>query len=247
VNDLGPEKAFGGRTHYGQVLGILSFCSTTPRLVGDPGHAQTFEFPVLYGLVEGVTIQDLISINMSCIEKIVQAAQQLQYRGVHFITTSCGLYAPFQQEIANQLAVPFVSSALQMTPLLKSFLPADMKVGVITGHAGLLSNDHLQSAGFRLEDVVVRGMEDYPEFKRVVLEGAQDMDIKKFRRDVANVASSLKNCGDKIGLVVLECSNLVPFRSEIQAVLKAPVYDVVSLANFIAAGYQRITFPAHYL
>lgn len=247
VSDLGSEKVVGGSTHYGQVLGVLSLCSGTPRLVGDPAHAQTFDFPVVYGVVDGVTIQELIAIDGTCLPKIIAAARQLEQKGVRFITTSCGLYAAFQQDIANQLSVPFISSSLQMVSFLKGFLPAGMKVGVITAHAGLLRNEHVASSGFRLEEVVVRGMEDYPEFRRVVLEGVQEMDIKKFRRDVANVASSLKNCGEKIGLVVLECSNLVPFRSEIQKVLKAPVYDIVSLANFFAAGYQRATFPARYL
>lgn len=237
----------GGRTHYGQVAGVLSLCSAAPRLPGDPSHAQTFGFPVVYGTIEGVKMEQLIQVDESCLDQIVAAARRLEEKGVHFITTSCGLYAPFQRLIADCLQVPFLSSALQMVPLLSGFLPSGQKVGVITGHSGLLSSKHLRTSDFELEDVVIKGMEDYPEFRRVVLEGAIDMDVKKFMRDVANAASSLNNCAEKIGLVVLECSNLVPFRADIQQVLKVPVFDIVSLAAFFAEGYRRKRFAADYI
>ena len=242
-----PDQVDGGRTHYGQVAGILSLCSSIPRLPGDPGHAQTFEFPVVHAVVERVTIEHLLNIDESCLEPIIAAARQLQEKGVHFITTSCGLYAPFQRLIADSLDIPFLSSGLQMVPLLQGFLPSHLKVGLITGHSGLLSNDHLRASGFKLEDVQVKGMEDYPEFRRVVLEGAQNMDVKKLRRDVSNAAASLKNCSGKLGRVVLECPNLVPFRLEIQQVLKVPVFDIVSLAAFFASGYRRAAFAQQFI
>lgn len=245
--DRSPQTAVGGRTHYGQLLGVLSLCSGIPRLAGDPGHAQTFDFPVVYAEVEGVTIQELIEIDRNCLERVVATARQLEQKGVRFIATSCGLYAPFQQEIGDQLSVPFLSSALQMVPFFKRFLPNRTSIGVITGHAGLLSNEHLQSSDFRLEDVVIKGMEEYPEFARVVLNGALDMDIKKFRRDVVNAAASLGNSGREIGLVVLECPNLIPFRTDIQEVLNVPVYDIVTLANFFAEGFRRTGFASRYL
>lgn len=247
MNSAFPDQLLGGRNHYGQVAGILSLHSSIPRLPGDPGHAQSFDFPVLYSTVEGVGIEQLIAIDETCVAPIIDAARRLQDKGVCFITTSCGLYAPFQKLIADVLDIPFISSGLQMLPMLKGFLPAHRKAGLITGHSGLLTNEHLVTSGFSLDQVQVKGMQNYPEFRRAVLEGAQNMDVKRMRRDVINAASSLKNSCDHLGLVVLECPNLIPFRTDIQQVLKVPVFDIVNLACFFADAYRCIDFNQRFI
>ena len=38
----------GGRTFYGQDIGILMMDTKFPRIPGDPGNAATFDFPVCY-------------------------------------------------------------------------------------------------------------------------------------------------------------------------------------------------------
>jgi hypothetical protein len=52
---------FGGTANYGQVAGILMLDSTIPRTPGDPGHAQTFDFPVRYGVIRDFPFEDLIT------------------------------------------------------------------------------------------------------------------------------------------------------------------------------------------
>jgi hypothetical protein len=47
-----PRFTFGGTANYGQVAGILMLDSTIPRIPGDPGHAETFDFPVRYGVIQ---------------------------------------------------------------------------------------------------------------------------------------------------------------------------------------------------
>lgn len=202
---------------------------------------------MIHAEVEGVGFDALLNIDPGCLEPIVAAAQGLQAKGVRFIATSCGLYAPFQKEIADRLSVPFLSSPLQLVVFLRSFLPSDRKLGLITGHSGLLTDDHLRASGFSLDQVAVQGMQDYPEFRRVVLEGSLEVNVQPFREDVIRAAESLKKRDQSLALVVLECSNLIPFRQEIQQILQLPVYDMVSLVNFFAAGYEQLGFSARYL
>lgn len=243
----GSDSVAGGNTSYGCVAGILSLYSTAPRLPGDPVNAQTFDFPVCHAVVDEVTIRDLIALDTRNVDRIISVAKALENRGVRFIATSCGLFAPFQKLIGEQLRVPFLSSALQMVSLLRGFWPAGRKVCVLTAHSGLLKEGHLRESGFGLQDVVVKGMEDYPEFARIILEGGSDIDPEKFRREVRAAALDVRKSGRHVDLAVLECPSLITFRGEIQQALGVPVFDIVNLIDFFASGYRLKTFCAAYL
>ena len=49
------EKAIGGRHIYGYPIGILMLETRFPRIPGDIGNATTWDFPVLYKIVEKET------------------------------------------------------------------------------------------------------------------------------------------------------------------------------------------------
>lgn len=243
----GTDNLAGGRTHYGYVAGILSLSSSGPRLPGDPGHAETFDYPVCHAVVEGVTIADLINIDSRNLDKIVAVARQLESKGVRFVATSCGLFSAFHCEIAEALRVPFLSSALQLVPFLNGFVAQGQKIAVVTGHAGILTEKHLRYSGFNLDDVVVKGMEDYPEFARIVIDGGSDLDPQSFRHDMREAALSLKACGEPIGMVVLECPNPIAFKDEVQKVLQVPVFDIIGLIDFFAAGCRLRSYSARFM
>ena len=243
----GSDSLAGGNTAYGCLAGILSLHSTAPRLPGDPVNAQTFKFPVCHAVVEDVTIRDLIALDSKNMHKIISVAKELEGRGVRFIATSCGLFAPFQKLIGDQLAVPFLSSSLQIVACLKGCLSSGRKVCVFTAHSRLLTEGHLRESGFGLNDVVVKGMEDYPEFSRIVLDGGTNLDAEKFRQDVWDAASDVKKSGKPIDLVVLECPSLITFRGELQRNLGVPVFDIVNLIEFFAAAYRIDNYSSAYI
>jgi Asp/Glu/hydantoin racemase len=241
------DSLAGGRTSYGCVAGILSLHSTAPRLAGDPVNAQTFDFPVCHAVVEDVTIRDLIRLDGRNMGRIIEVAKSLEARGVRFIATSCGLFAPFHKQIADQLDVPFLSSSLQIVSILRSFMAWGKTVCVFTAHAGLLTEEHLRNSGFSLNEVMVKGMESSPEFARIVIEGGTDLDADRLRREVLQAAAEVAATGARIDAVVLECPNLITFRGEIQRTLGAPVFDIVTLIDFFAAGYRVKSFSSSYV
>jgi hypothetical protein len=242
-----PDSLAGGKTAYGCVVGLLSLHSTAPRIPGDPVNAQTFGFPVCHAVVEDVTIRDLIALDSKNMHKIISVAKELEGRGVRFIATSCGLFAPFQKVIGDQLRVPFLSSALQIVACLKGFLPSGRRVCVFTAHSGLLTEEHLRQSGFSLNDVVVKGMEDYPEFSRIVLDDGANMNPEKFRQDVSDAASDVVKSGRPVDMAVLECPSLITFRSEVQRNLGVPVFDIVNMIEFFAAAYRIDTYFSAYI
>lgn len=231
---------------YGKVAGILMLDSRIPRIPGDPGHAQTFPFPVAYRAVEGLPFSDLVEGRMDNADKAADAAASLEAEGVSFVAADCGLFSILQKRISARLSIPFLGSALALIPLLEAMLPPDRRVGVLTGHTALLRDHHLRAAGVEPDRIVVAGMENSSEFRRVVIDRGNELDPEAMREDVRAAASELarkaSRMGAGLGAVVLECTNLASFRGAVQDAAGAPVYDLVSLVDFFASGYGRREF-----
>jgi hypothetical protein len=94
------------------------------------------------------------------------------------------------------------------------------RVGVLTISAAALGPEHLLAAGVpvsRLDDVVVQGVEPTGEFVTAILGNRESLDIEKARRDVVDAAVALRQREPSLQAVVLECTNLPPYRQAIEA------------------------------
>ena len=236
----------GGFSTYGQVAGIIVLESPVPRIPGDLGHAATFDFPVRYGVPEGFPFSDLIAGNPARLDSVIKTAQALERSGVRFVACDCGFFSVFHGEISRALTVPFLSSSLMLIPLIERTLPPGQRVGIITGHSGLLKPHHLAPVGADLGRVAVEGMEDGPEFCRVVIDRAQDLDPGGMRADTLAAGRRLLERNPDVGAVVLECTNLITFRADLQKALRRPVFDMLSLVDLMAAGFRHRTFAAEF-
>ncbi len=237
----------GGTTTYGQIAGILMTDSTIPRMPGDPGHAETFSFPVRYGIIKDFPFSDLVEGKKDNLDKVISAAVTLQNEGVQFIAADCGLFSLFQQEIVNALNVPFLGSSLSLIPLIQSFLPDHKKVGVITGDTRILKEKHLNAVGAHPKNLVVSGLDNCEEFQRVVANRGDNLDPSALKDCILNAAGTLFEHTKSIGAVILECTNLATFRIDIQRRCRVPVFDMVSLIEFFASGYRLKRFESRFL
>lgn len=235
---MSANVVFGGRATYGHLAGILMLESAIPRIPGDPGHAETFAFPVRYAVVPGFPIEDLVAGRRERLPSVIQAARRLESQGVAFVAADCGLFSVFQREIADALAIPFVGSALSLLPLLSGMLPTHEKIGVIAGDTRLLRPEHFSSAGADPERLVVRGMETCREFEAAVIGGGVRLDVEAMREGVLAAAAELFRSEEPIGAVLFECSHLAPFRGAVQSRFRVPVFDIVSLIAWVAEGYR---------
>jgi len=169
----------------------------------------------------------------------------LEKKGVSLIVTDCGLFGPFHSDLKKQLQIPFIGSALDMVPLLQRFLPFDLQVGIITGDRQILKASHLMASDIDPDTVLIAGMENCKEFNKVVIEKSPELDIEKMRKGTVDAALSLA-C-ENLGAVVLECTNLISFREDIQQVLKKPVFDLVSLIDFYVSGFKLQQFQSRFI
>jgi len=235
----------GGKSFYGHIVGILMSDSTSPRIPGDPGHAETFSFPVIHEVTKGFPFDDLISIGKDNIDQLIAPALALQAKGVSLIAADCGLFGPFHDDLNLHLDIPFIGTALDLIPLLQRLSPRNTHVGIITGDSRILTPRHLNASGIDEGSVDIVGMENSSEFNRVVREGGLELDISMMRQSVIEAAGKLSQ--KKLGAVVLECTNLISYRTDIQRVLNVPVFDLVTMIEFYVSGLKIRDFQSHYI
>ena len=237
----------GGNTTYGHVAGILMTESTIPRIPGDPGHVESFDFPVRYAIIRDFPFEDLVDCRKDHLERVIEAALSLQREGVHFVVADCGLFSVFQKEIAARLDIPFIGSSLTLLPLLEKLLPSHLKIGLITGDTRLLKTAHLTVVGADLNRLVIRGLDNCEEFQRVVVKRATELNVDAMRACVLDTAADLFVDGDPVSAILLECTNLASFRYDLQLRFGVPVFDIVSLVEFFAGGYLLKPFTSRFI
>lgn len=234
--------ARGGYGSYGQDLGILMLDTRFPRIPGDIGNAKSFPFPVRYKRVEGASPKRVVEEgDPRLLEPFIAAARELEAEGVRAITTSCGFLALFQRELAAAVQVPLFSSSLLQIPLLYEIFGRKGKAGVLTARAASLSEKHFLNCGVQGIPLAVAGMDEKPEFTRVFLEKSEpgslpELDTDKAEEELRAAASALAEREPELRFIVLECTNMPPFRKAIQEACGKPVFDIISLAGFMHSG-----------
>ncbi len=228
---------YGGKNVYGYDIGILMLDSKFPRIRGDVGNAKTWDFPVLYKTVVGGTPKKVVlELTEDDIEPFILAAKELEQAGVKAITTSCGFLALFQKQLANAVNIPVFTSALLMVPFVKRFIGENRKIGILTANSKTLSDAHLRAVGIRKEDVVIKGLEDKEVFTDFTVQNWDRVDTEKCRAELLEATEELLHENDDIGAMVLECTNMPPYTKDIQQVVGMPVFDIVTLVNFVHSG-----------
>ena len=108
---------------------------------------------------------------------------------------------------------------------------------MLTADSRNLDADFLERAGIRPRNpIVVRGMQDEPEFRSAVLEPKGTMDTDLISEETVAAARRLREERPDLGAVLLECSLLPPYASVVQEAVGLPVFDFVTLIDFMAAG-----------
>lgn len=227
----------GGKTDYGQDIGILMLDTVFPRIVGDIGNAGTFPFPVKYKVVKGALPAMVVEKRgEGLLPYFLAAARELEAEGVRAITTSCGFLAAFQQELTAAVRIPVFSSSLLQIPLIEKLLPPGQKIVVVTANSKALSLRHFQAAGADQDRAAIIGLEEQPEFYSVFVRQKLVLDVAKVEGELRGIAAMIRDSLPEAGAIVCECTNLPPFRSIFQEVTNLPVFDIVTLVKYIRSS-----------
>jgi hypothetical protein len=203
-------------------LGVVMLDTKFPRPEGDIGHPSAFNVPtrrcVMTGAWPDKIVQSAAGLRKGrVVPPILQLVRRLEQDGAKAITTSCGFLVLLQKEMQAQVKIPVVTSSLLQLPGL---LALHSKVGVLTISSSKLGVEHLRAAGVpreRMADVVVQGVDAKSEFATAILGNRPGMDFEKAAADVLAAAIALKSKEPALTCVVLECTNMPPYRAAIEA------------------------------
>ncbi len=237
-------KLKGGQNICGVTIGVLCLDSRFPKPPGHIKNPSSLGFPVLYETVRGATVAKLVNDpTPEFILPFLDAAKRLEAEGVRAITGSCGFLALYQQELADAVDVPIFASSLIQVPFVYNLLGRRHDVGILTASGSKLTSQHFAAVGANDIPIAVQGMEDYPEFREVILEGQRDeMDLTKIENEVRAAARRLVGSHPDVGAIVLECTDLPPYAHAIQKATKLPVFDLTTLTTMVHDAVCRTPY-----
>ncbi len=237
-----------GRFSYGITIGILQSNARIAMAPGDVGNASTYPFPVVYRLVEELTSERLIvEADPQLAIPLIREARILEGMGVAAIMGDCGHAIQFQKQVAAAVNIPvFLSSWLQV-PFISNILPPNKKIGVLMANSRYYRPEFLKSAGIdETIPLVVAGMQEQPAFRAAVIEENNSLDTEQVEQEMVAVASSLQQANPDIGAIFFECSDMPPYAAAVQEQLQLPVFDFITMANFVHSALARSRYKGTY-
>ena len=246
-------KVQGGKKYYGEAIGILMLdvVGLYPMIPGDVGNASTYDFPVRIKVIEGLAdnpfppVCDLAGNFTPEVEKTIQAVKEMEKDGVRAIVMCCGFFSLLQKILVKEVNIPVFTSPLMMVPLIERMIRSDQKIGIMTASAERLTYEYLEPVGIAKSIPIFNiGLEKSSEFYATHMGGTRtEMDIDLLRQEIVEIAEESIVQHPDMGAILLECTTLPSFATDIQASVQLPVFDYVGFINLL---YQSLVQKKYY-
>ncbi len=206
-------------------LGILMLDTRFPRPPGDIGCAGTFEragIAVRYLRLQGVGPRRAVQeSDPAMLEAVTRGALQLEREGASLVSTTCGFLSRYQPHLARALRVPVITSSLVQVRELP-------RPGIVTIDQRSLGPAELDGAGVP-HGVPVQGVRPGSEFRERILGNDPTLDLERAREDVVEAAQALVEAHPGLRTLVLECTNMPPYREAVREATGRTVVDMETL------------------
>jgi hypothetical protein len=214
-------------------LGILMLDTRFPRIEGDIGNPASFDFPVIFRTMQGIGSTDAVAAHPDrprVLAALKSNAEALAAEGAVGLSTSCGFLALYQKELEQLSPVPVATSALLLIKTLKG-----KKVGVITASAENLTPAHFAAVGAP-PDTAVAGLPSNGSFAATFLRNGTTLDRGAVEKEAVEAGRALLRDHPDVDAIVLECTNLPPYKKALEHALGVPVFDVLDLLRGFRKG-----------
>ncbi|WP_040209061.1 aspartate/glutamate racemase family protein [Neobacillus jeddahensis] len=239
-------EARKGQVSYGESIGILLLDTFAPFIPGDVGNATTYSYPVRFRKVEGFSVTRLFNKDLTALDAMVEACQELVNEGVKAITGDCGYMALFQKELAERVEVPIFLSSLLQVPFISQMLSKDEKVGIICADSRILDRELLAEVGVHATiPVCISGLENKEYFYQAAIEEVGTLDAQQIESEVVTAAKEMVEKDPMVKAILLECSMLPPYAAAVQEAVKLPVFDYVTMINYVHSSLVKNRYEGY--
>ena len=207
-------------------------------LVGNSTNPASYAYPVRLKPVRGANAKTILEQpDAAVLQTMIAGAQAMAADGIQAITTSCGFNAIFQRELAAAVSVPVFTSSLLQVPWVHRMLGFRGDIAILTASAAALRPDHLRAVGIDDDEGLrIFGLDACEEWQRIFSSPGEAVALDKIEQEVLATAAAAMTAHSGIRAFVLECTDLPPFSKAIRQHTRLPVFDFITLTNFVRAG-----------
>lgn len=223
----------------GLPIGILVADSFAHILPGNVVNANTYNFPVIYKVLKGISAEQIMTGDSYLLETIIKGGKELIQHGVRAVVGACGSFAFYQREVASALEVPTFLSVMLQVPLIVQSLKPEQKVGILAASAATITQKVFDQC--RISDpsrLVIFGAETLSQFDKL-FDYSANFDSNELERELVNLLKQIISENQNIGALLIQCSDLPPYAWAIQNATGLPVFDMNSLIEWVHYAIVR--------
>lgn len=204
-------------------VSLIQLDTHFPRIAGDVACPDTYNCELEIIRVPNAIVCNIVTDTPDQID-LQPFFDAIKSATGDLVTTSCGFLAPFQEELSYHCDVPFVASALgQLVDLKNDLTPQELQI--ITFDASKLGRAHLPDGCEAFKGAIL-GLDANSHLRDVI---ENDLRTLNSALASADVCAALRN-DDGIDTkgILLECTNLPPYKPDIRKLYAVPIYDILT-------------------
>ncbi len=198
---------------------VLQLDTDFPRIAGDVGCADTYVDDIEILRISNATVGQIVSAEPATIP-IAPFEAALQAARGEIVVTSCGFLSYWQDKLAAQTDKPFISSALTALPQLCAIYAAQ-DILTLTFDEHSLNAHHF--GRYRTEIV---GLPEDMHLRQVISKNQTVLDVALATAEITSLITARHKPHHKH--ILLECTNLPPYKAAIAAVTGLPITDILT-------------------
>jgi len=222
-------------------LGILMLEGKMANVTGCMAGDETFPYRTVRHVVAGARTPRTADDAIAMLPLYQEAAKQLA-EGVDVITANCGLIALLQQELAEVVDVPVVTSSLVSVPTVARLIGPQRRIGILTFFRDAVGERNYVASGWSSSTIPVSvagvdGSEAWLEFLETK-EVGPDL-RRRLGADLRGAIDGLLEREPAIGALVSECTMLPAVLDDIREDVPVPIFDLPTTLDWALSGYRR--------
>ena len=217
-------------------LTVLQLDTDFPRVPGDVSCLQTYLGDIEIIRIKSATVSRIVNTRPEDIDIAPFEAALKSAKG-EVIVTSCGFLSYWQTHLAQQSAKPFISSSLTALDTLAKHFSAE-ELLILTFDAASLTTSHLGAHTDYAQSIL--GLPEDSHLREVISQNKNQLDTQRAQREITAFVRT--HISAKHRHILLECTNLPPYKAALTECTGLAVTDILNLIENNCAGTVRPAF-----